>query len=239
MQVLELVLSVGVVAGAVSTLAGQGGGLLALLALSAAIGPREALVLTAPGLLVANVHRAWLYRRSIDHSVAWRVGRAVVPVSVLVGALAVKAPTAALRALLVLATGVALAKALGWARFHVSPRWLGPAGAIVGAFGASAGGAGLLLTPVLVSVGLTGEALIATTAALAVGLNGGRLLGYGLGGSLSWAILPMALAMTAALLVGNTLGHKARRWLSAKQLRALELSTMALATALVAVGARG
>lgn len=235
----ELVVVCGVGAGVLSTLAGQGGGLVALLALSAAIGPKEALVLTAPGLAVANVHRAWVFRREIDGSIVRRMFAPIVVASALVGMLAVRAPTGLLRALLVLATAIALAKAFGWLNFRVRPAWFAPAGAAIGAFGACSGGAGLLLSPLLVSAGLEGEAFIGTTQLLALALNGGRMVGYFAGGSLTSAALPLAIAMMLALLVGNSAGHALRRWLGKKQLRAIELGTMGLATTLVALGARG
>jgi uncharacterized membrane protein YfcA len=235
---IELVLLCGVGAGVLSTLAGQGGGLVALLALSAAMGPREALVLTAPGLAVANIHRAWLYRRSIDRALVRRMLAPILVASGLVGALAVRAPAGLLRALLVIATALALAKAVGWLRFTVSPALFAPAGAAIGAFGACSGGAGLLLSPVLVSAGLEGEAFVATTQVLALGLNSGRMVGYFAGGSLTAKVLPMATALLLALLVGNSLGHAVRGWLDKKQLRTIELGTMALATALVALGFR-
>lgn len=235
----ELVVVCGVGAGVLSTLAGQGGGLVALLALSAAVGPKEALVLTAPGLAVANVHRAWMCRREIDRAIVRRMFAPIVVASAVVGTLAVRAPTGLLRALLVVATVIALAKALGWLRFSVRPSWFAPAGAAIGAFGACSGGAGLLLSPLLVSAGLEGEAFIGTTQALALALNGGRMVGYFAGGSLTASVLPLATAMLLALLVGNSVGHSIRRWLGKKQLRAIELGTMALATTLVALGARG
>ncbi|MBL8681688.1 MAG: sulfite exporter TauE/SafE family protein [Myxococcales bacterium] len=235
---IEVVVGCGVVAGVVSTLAGQGGGLLALLALSAAIGPREALVLTAPGLAIANVHRAWIFRASIDRAVVRRMFAPIVVASLVAGVLAVKAPPALLKALLVFATALAMAKALGWARFQVSPRWLAPVGAGIGSFGAMSGGAGLMLVPVLVSVGLGGEALIATSQTLALALNAGRLVGYTAGGSMTRPLVAMAAVMTIALLAGNAVGIRLRRKLREESLKRIELATMCAATALVALGAR-
>lgn len=236
---IELIVLCGVGAGVLSTLAGQGGGLVALLALSAAMGPREALVLTAPGLAVANVHRAWLYRAHIDRALVRRMIAPLMIASAVVGSLAMKAPTALLRTLLVVATALALAKALGWLNFTVPRRWFAPVGAGIGAFGACSGGAGLMLSPVLVSAGLEGEALVATTQLLALGLNAGRMAGYVAGGTLTVATAPLATVMLLALLVGNGIGHRMRKGLTRRHLRWIELGTMAMATTLVALGARG
>ncbi|MBI5514199.1 MAG: TSUP family transporter [Deltaproteobacteria bacterium] len=233
-----LVLVCGLVAGAVSTLAGQGGGLLALLALSAALGPREALVMSAPALAVANIHRAWMYRATLARPVVLRLAAAVLPASVLAGAYAVHAPTLLLRALLVFATALALARGLGWVRLRVPVGAYAPAGVVIGAFGATSGGAGVLLTPVLVSAGLTGEALAGSTAAVALALNSGRLVGYGVGGSFVAAMVANAALMTAALLLGNVLGDQLRGVVKAHQLRRFELAAMVVAAALVVSGAR-
>lgn len=235
---LLIVFVSGLGAGALSMLAGQGGGLLALLALSASLGPREALVLTAPGLAVANLHRAALFRRAIDRAVLRRMFAPMLASSIAVGALAARAPDPLLRALLVIVTMFALARALGAIDVAVPPAILAPTGAAIGAFGACSGGAGLLLVPALVSIGLEGEALIGTTQTLALALNGGRLIGYGAGGSLSASLIPYALAMTLALLVGNVLGQRLRRRLIASHLRRVELTTMVVATTLAALGVR-
>jgi uncharacterized membrane protein YfcA len=233
-----LVLLCGLVAGAVSTLVGQGGGLLALLALSAALGPREALVMSAPALAVANIHRAWMYRDFLARAVVSRLAAAVLPASVLAGAFAVHAPTALLRGLLLGATALALGRGLGWVRLRVPSGVYTPAGLVIGAFGATSGGAGVLLTPVLISAGLTGEALAGSTAAVALALNGGRLVGYAVGGSFVPSMVSNALTMTVSLLVGNLLGHRLRGVVDPRRLHGFELGAMALAAALVLSGAR-
>ena len=52
--------ALGTIAGILTTLAGQGGGLFLLLAIAALVGPHEALAITAPALLLGNLHRAVL-----------------------------------------------------------------------------------------------------------------------------------------------------------------------------------
>lgn len=238
-NLIELVVASGVVAGIVSTIAGQGGGLLAMLALAGVIGPKEALVLTAPALAIANVHRSWLYRDSIQWKIVRHLSITVLPASLIVGALALRAPVMLLRALLFLAVGLALAKAFKLLSFTVPRSFFLPAGAVIGAFSASSGGAGLLLTPVLISAEITGEALVGTTAAIALVLNGGRLVGYAIGGSFNRSMLLLAAWMTFSIIAGNQMGHRIRTWLSEKQLRNVELSSMVIATTLMLFGARG
>ena len=59
----------GLLAGVLTTVSGMGGGLLVVFVLSWALGPKAALVVSTAALLVGNVHRAWLYRASVDGAV--------------------------------------------------------------------------------------------------------------------------------------------------------------------------
>lgn len=226
----------GLLAGVISTLAGQGGGLMALLLLSLVVGPRDALVLTAPGLALANIHRAWLFRHAVSMPIVKRLAVTMLPASLLMGTMMLAVPTVILRVLLVFATTVALGRKL--LKVHI-PRaaWM-PAGAVIGAFGATSGGAGVLLTPVLVSAGLRGEALVGSTAATALALNSGRLIGYTLGGSFTTRLLGASAVMTVALIAGNLLGHRTRKLLTEHSLHRIELGTMVLATLACVAGAR-
>src|SRR5262245_36184409 len=63
----------GLAAGSLTTVAGQGGGLLLLLACSTLAGPHEALAITAPALLLGNLHRAVWLRAHINKSIALRM----------------------------------------------------------------------------------------------------------------------------------------------------------------------
>src|SRR5437763_7963450 len=96
--------ALGLAAGLLTTLAGQGGGLFLLLATSAVLGPHAALALTAPALLVGNAHRALLLRRSVDRRVAARMIVGALPGALVGGALAGVIPSGALRALLLALT---------------------------------------------------------------------------------------------------------------------------------------
>ena len=74
-------------AGLLTTVAGLGGGILMLLAVSLATDPKVALVATAPALLAGNLHRAFLFRGDVDRRVARAFALGAFPGSVLGGAL--------------------------------------------------------------------------------------------------------------------------------------------------------
>src|SRR5689334_20783752 len=107
MPLLMLLLGLG--AGVLTTIAGQGGGLVLLLACSAIFGPHAALAVTAPALLMGNLHRAFMLRAYVDRKVALRVIAGALPGALVGGLLSGVIPSWALRVLLVGMTGLAIA----------------------------------------------------------------------------------------------------------------------------------
>lgn len=232
---MELLL-LGLLAGILTTVAGMGGGILLLAALSLLRDPREALAITAPALFVGNLHRAVLFRHKIDRKVALPFSLGALPGS-LVGALLVVAlPLWVLKVLLVVMVGLALGRSLGWWRWTPSSRVIVPAAAGVGLVSATAGGAGLLLSPLLMSTGLTGDAYIATVALCAVALHLGRIVGYGAGGMLTAQTLSLGAGLTVAILAGNLVGARIRKRLPSSASVPIELTVLVVSAALCLAG---
>ncbi|MBX3207714.1 MAG: TSUP family transporter [Labilithrix sp.] len=234
-------LLLGLAAGVLTTIAGQGGGLLLLLACSALIGPHEALAITAPALLLGNLHRALLFRKYVDRPVAVRMIAGAVPGALAGGLLVGVTPAWALHGLLVVMTAAAIAKALGLVRFHVPRRALVPAGVVVGAMTGTSGGAGILFAPVLLSAGLTGKTFVATTSAVAVAAHVGRVAGYAGLGLFSRELIGPTLAVTAAIFAGNALGGRLHGLLTQDgtktgRIVAIEYGTLVVCVALSVAG---
>ena len=106
----------------------------------------------------------------------------------------------------------------------------------MGGISATSGGAGLLLSPLLLSAGLTGERYIATSAAIALATHVGRLVGYGARGLLSREVLAYAGLATIAVVMGNVVGDKLRPRLHGKQIALIEQGTLAVCAAIAAAG---
>lgn len=234
---VTLIVLLGLFAGALTTVAGAGGGVLFILGLSLLIGPHAALAASAPALLVGNVHRVALYRNRVSLPVALPVVAGALPGSLIGGALVLALPTTAVRALFLVVVVYSVARAFG-ARGFTPPRaLLAPAGALVGGVSATSGGAGLLLSPLLLSTGLTGESYVATSAAIAISTHAGRLVAYGASGFLSRAVLGYALGGTVSIVVGNALGDRLRPFVEEPRRRAMvEHGTLALCAALAVLG---
>jgi uncharacterized membrane protein YfcA len=234
-------LALGALAGVLTTIAGQGGGLLLLLACAAVTGPREALAITAPALLLGNLHRAVLLRAHIDRNVAGRMVVGALPGAILGGLMAGVIPSWALRTLLVVMTVGAVAKALGLVRFTVPQRALLPAGVGIGAMTGTSGGAGILFAPVLLSSGLSGLAFVATSSTIAFTTHVGRVIGYAGLGLFERRLIGPTVAVAAAIFAGNALGGWISRHLQARSnaravQAALEYGTLVVCVALSVAG---
>lgn len=233
---LLVLLPLGLLAGCLTTLAGLGGGVLLVLALSLAHSPAEALAMTSPALLVGNLHRLALGRRDVDRPVARAFALGAVPGSALGGALAVTLPHALLQALLLVTTALALARAAGWLHFRPGAGALVPAGFGVGAIAATTGSGGLLVSPLLLATGLTGARYIATAAAAAVAIHVGRIAGYGAGGLVTRTTLVASLVLALAILLGNALGQHLRPTIPPRAGTRLELGVLLVCVALALAG---
>ena len=195
--------------------------------------------MTAPALLLGNLHRAWIYRRSVDRPIAWRMTLGGLPGAVLGGLVAGAMPEGIFDVVLVGMTALAIAKALGWLRFSVPRQALAPAGFGIGAMTGTAGGAGVLLAPVLLSSGLTGATYVGTSSVVAVVTHVGRVAAYGSVGLFANAngnsgarIALGAAALAVAIFSGNSLAERVRPHLSARTAVRIEYVTLVACVAL-------
>lgn len=230
-----ILVALGLAAGALTSLAGQGGGLFLLIACSAIHGPRAALAMTAPALLLGNLHRAWLYRRSVDRPIAWRMTLGGLPGALVGGLVAGAMPEGMFDVILVVMSALAIAKALGLVRFSVPRGALAPAGFGIGAMTGTAGGAGVLLAPVLLSSGLSGATYVGTSSVVAVVTHIGRVAAYGSVGLFANSgahVLGFAATLALAIFVGNSVAERLRPLLSAQIALRIEYATLLIATGL-------
>lgn len=229
--------ALGMMAGILTTLAGQGGGLFLLLTLSVLVGPHGALAITAPALLLGNLHRAALFRRHIRWTVAARMIAGAVPGAFIGGLLAGATPAWTLHVLLVGLTLLSVGRAAKWLSFDV-PRWgLGPAAFAIGGMTGTAGGAGVLFAPVLLSTGLTGGAYVGTGSTIAFATHAGRFVAYGANGLFTRDLAIPTVAVALAITAGNALGERVRRLLSDRTATRLEYGVLVVCVGVSLVGA--
>jgi uncharacterized membrane protein YfcA len=232
---LVLTALLGIAAGAITTVAGMGGGLLLLLALATATSPLHALAVTAPALLLGNLHRVVLYRRELEPRTAGALVLGAVPGSVIGGLLATQLPETVLRLLMVALAGLAIARAAGWLRWTPPAVASAPVGFVTGLITATSRGAGVLVAPFLLARGLRGAAYVGTMACGAVAMHAGRMVAYGAGGVLDARVVLQGAALAVAILGGNLVGDRVRRALGARAQGRVQLAVL-LTTAALAVG---
>ena len=233
---MPILVAVAVFAGALTTISGFGGGILLLLAVTAFLGAKAALAATAMALLVANVHRIWLYRRDIGARVTVPLLLGIVPGS-LAGALAAAwIPETVVHAVMLAVVALSLIRVwVGW-DWRPGGRTLGASGFVVGVLAGSAGGAGFLVGPIVLAAGLLGRPYLGTVAVAAVAMHVGRIAGYGAGGLLTTEIVRLAAVLAPALLAGNLLGNALRDHIPDVWQRRVEIAAPVVCVGLALAG---
>jgi hypothetical protein len=201
----------GLLAGAVTTHAGLGGGLVLTLALAALHDPMTSLAIAGVGLLVGNLHRSWMYRSRIVVKTAVPYVLGAVPGALIGGLVAAVAPERLVRGSMLVAAALATAKVLFAMRWTVPPGAMLPGGAAVGFVSATSGGGGLLAGPLLLGTGLTGRTYVATGSVGAASVHVARLAGYGAGGAVDSGVLASGALLALTIPLGNLAGERLRR----------------------------
>lgn len=228
----------GTLAGALTTVAGLGGGMVLLLALAALDSPHRALAVTAPALLLGNLHRLWRGRHALDRATALPLVLGALPGSLLGGLLASLLPAQAVGALMLAMTGLTVARRVGLS-FTMPTRAGLPVGLLTGAISATSGGAAMLLAPFLRARGLTGQRYVCTTAAVAVALHVGRVIAYGATGMSDASTLRAGLLLALAIAAGNLLGDRLARGLGDDAQTWIQDGVMVVCTGLALAGVAG
>jgi uncharacterized membrane protein YfcA len=216
--------AVGVLAGAITTLAGAGGGLMLMVLLAWLRGdPVEGMAIATPALLVGNLHRLWWYWRDLPVPLGPRYTASVFVGALLGGSVLISLPPQLVQASLVCAAVVAVLTELA-PQLRVPARQTVALGVGVGVVSAT-GGAGILSAPVLQAAGLRGGAYLSALSAGAVAMHVGRGLSLGAAGRMDGPVWLAAMALALGLLLGNMLGAWLRAQISERSLGRVEILT--------------
>jgi uncharacterized protein len=233
-----IVLPLGMLAGALTTVAGIGGGLVITLVLAVVWEPHAALAVSAPALLMGNVHRLWLLRAEVDRTAALLLAGPALVGAVVGGLAAAALPDAVLRWLLLVVTVLAILRELGLSWLPSARPWLAAGGVLVGVTTATSGAGGLLLAPLMLAAGLRGLPFIATGAVVGTSMHVAQSLAFGSTGMLGPTRLPVAIALGLAILAGNLTGRRLRPRLGEHTSHRLTWSTLLGGVVLAVAGVR-
>jgi uncharacterized membrane protein YfcA len=192
---LALIAGMALIASVVGGVAGYGTGALLPLVLVPIVGPEPVVPILSLSALFTNTSRMAAFRRLVD----WR--RALI-------VLAAAAPTCALGAwgysklsgkgaLIViggmLVTTVPLRRLMKRRGLALTDRWLAAASFAWGPLAGGTVGAGILLLSLLMSAGLEGAAVVATDAAVSIGIGLVKFATFGLAGAVTAQVVAVAL----------------------------------------------
>ncbi len=234
-SLLLLYVCLGILAGALTTVAGLGGGMLLLLALATLGDPHRALAATAPALLIGNLHRVLAGRREVDWETARPLLLGAFPGALLGGVVVASIPDRVVALLMLAMTALALGRRFGLKLALPAKAGL-PVGLITGALTATSGGAAVLLAPFLRARELSGRAYVVTTAITAVAIHLARVMSYGVNGMSDRSTLALGGLLALSIAVGNVAGDRLARRLAESTQTRIQDGVMVLCTALALVG---
>ncbi len=203
----------GLIAGFLTTVAGVGGGLTLIAALSGftPLGPKEVVGLTAPVLLLSNAQRAWLFRGHVERAVAGWFLVGAVPAVIVAAATLPRLPTRAIQIgiALLLLTFVAerLVRRSSPPAIGVPLRGFAGVGAASGILSATVGGSGPFSAPFFNGYGLARHRFVGTNASVNAVQHLLKTVVFAVVGVLTVPVLPVAALAAATSMVGNWLGE--------------------------------
>ncbi len=207
---LLILIPLGLAAGAITTFAGVGGGMMMTIVLAALVGPQAALAMVAPALLLGNLHRVVTHRGDVSRRVALVGVVGAAPGGLVGGLLAISLSDTALNVLLFVVIALALMREVGVFAWRPSARALFPITFVAGIVTGTSGGGGLVLGPALLAAGLRGATFVATSSAISLGVHTCRIFAYGMGGLVSVSTMTSSLVLALTIVIGNSLGKRAR-----------------------------
>lgn len=217
-MIWALMFAVSWLAASISGLAGFGGALLLLPALSALLGAKAAVPVLTVAQLLGNASRAGFGFRQIRWRPVALFVLGAVPASVLGALVLVELPTRTLTAGLgaFLIVVVALRR-LGLAKAGVGAAWLVPGGALVGFLSAVLGSAGPLGAAFFLGLNLSPVAYVASEAVTAVAIHLTKTAMYQKYALVGAKELALGLFLGAAMVLGSWTGRRLIEWLPRKR----------------------
>jgi len=162
-------------------MSGFGSGLIISAAMAPVVGVEAVVPVISVVMLITNASRVWIYFASLDLRRAGILLTTSIPASIVGAYFYVNLDVGLVSVLLgaVLLAAIPLNRYLRGRKLTMGNPMLAGTGLVFGFLTSNIVGAGVLLPPILLGVGLTGTAVIATDAALAVGTSLFKVIAFG------------------------------------------------------------
>jgi uncharacterized protein len=200
-----LVVLVCIGAAAISGLSGFGAGLIITLFITPIIGVRNVVPAMSVVMLITNFSRVWFFRTALDWRIVGLIAGPGVVASVFGSMLYVRMDSGLIQIVLggFLILSVPLRRWLKARAWVPGSMMLAATGGAFGFLGSLMVGAGVMIVPLLLGAGLTGPALLATDAAIAVVVNLAKIGMFGQLDALGVELLVLSILMGLCTIPGT------------------------------------
>jgi uncharacterized protein len=214
------------------SVAGMGAGMIVTLFITPIIGAKAVVPVISVLMLINNASRVWFFREGLVPARVLQIAGVAIPMSFLGALVYVRLEGAFVQLLLgaILIGSVPLRRWMAGRQVTPSTAQVVVVSGVFGFLSSVIIGAGMLIIPVLMGLGLAGPALLATDAAIAVLVNIAKVAFFGSLDALSMQLFLLAVAMGLCTVPGTWAGA----WLVRRT--SLRLHTAFIETLLVLGG---
>ncbi len=196
------------VAAMLGSVSGMGAGMIVTLFITPIIGAKAVIPVISVLMLINNASRVWFYREGLQLQKVGLIAGVAVPMSALGALVYVRLEGALVQVLLglMLIASIPIRRWIEGQKITPSRPQIVAVSGVFGFLSSVIVGAGMLVIPMLMGLGLTGPALLATDGMIAVLVNVAKVIFFGSLDALSLQLFLLAVAMGLCTVPGTWAG---------------------------------
>jgi len=196
------------VAAMLGSVSGMGAGMIVTLFITPIIGAKAVIPVVSVLMLINNASRVWFYRDGLELRRVGLIAGVAVPMSALGALVYIRLEGAVIQVLLglVLISSIPIRRWIEGQKIVPSKPQIVAVSGLFGFLSSVIVGAGMLVIPLLMGLGLTGPALLATDGAIAVLVNLAKVIFFGSLDVLSLQLFLLAVVMGLCTVPGTWAG---------------------------------
>ena len=196
------------VAAMLGSVSGMGAGMIVTLFITPIIGAKAVIPVISVLMLINNASRVWFYREGLQLQKVGLIAGVAVPMSALGALVYIRLEGALVQVLLglMLIASIPIRRWIEGQKITPSRPQIVAVSGVFGFLSSVIVGAGMLVIPMLMGLGLTGPALLATDGMIAVLVNVAKVIFFGSLDALSLQLFLLAVAMGLCTVPGTWAG---------------------------------